>query len=188
MKILPRRLSKPRGAILLALGVVVVLSITTSTALAKPTAPADKHQQRLQRNEAQGQQTQQQHQQQHHEGDHVDINNEFGLGDHSSFHGAFDTDSSTGGEQLHKMIGVDYKPEGAARIEYGQLQQQQQQQADFLVRDGENAERDEDMRGENVGIVDRCLVFSDEFDKLDNSVWRVSFLFVSCENEGEERA
>lgn len=173
MKISPHRLSKPRGAILLALGVVVVLSITTSTALAKPTASADKHQQQHQRNEALGQHTQHQQQQQHHGGDHIDINGEIGLGDHSSFHAAFDTSSSIGGEQLHKMIGVDYKPEGAARIEYGQ---QQQQQADFSIRDGEDA----DMRGEVVGNVDRCLVFSDEFDKLDNSVWRVSFLFVSC--------
>lgn len=76
------------------------------------------------------------------------------------------------------MIGVDYKPEGAARIEYGQ------QQTDFLIRDGEDA----DIRGEVVRNADQCLVFSDEFDKLDNSVWRVSFSFVSCENEGEERA
>ncbi|KAF9136454.1 hypothetical protein BGX30_011175 [Mortierella sp. GBA39] len=167
MKISPHRLSKPRGAILLALGVVAVLSITTSTALAGSTTPADKHQQQHQRNEAQGQQTQQQHQQQHHEGDHVDVNGEFGLGDHSSLHAALDTSSSTGGEQLHKMIGVDYKPEGAARIEYGQ---QQQQQTDFMIRDGENTERDEDMRG--ASVADRCLVFSDEFDKLDNSVWR----------------
>ncbi|KAF9541998.1 hypothetical protein EC957_002501 [Mortierella hygrophila] len=170
MKISPHRLSKPRGTILLALGVVVILSITTSTALAKSTTPADKHQQQHQLNEAQGQQTQQQQQQQHHEGGHVDVNGEFGLGDHSSFHAALDTSSYTGGEQLHKMIGVDYKPEGAARIEYGQ--QQQQQQTDFMIRDGENTERDEEMRGASAGIADRCLVFSDEFDKLDNSVWR----------------
>ncbi|KAG0043570.1 hypothetical protein BGZ89_006390, partial [Linnemannia elongata] len=168
MKISPRRLSNPHGAILLALGVVVVLSITTSPALAKPTTSADKHQQQHQRNEAQEQQTEQQQQQQHHEGDHVDINGEFGLGDHSSFHAAFDTSSFTGGDQLHKMIGVDYKPEGSARIEYGQ----QQQQTDFLIRDGEDPERDGNMRGEDVGSANRCLVFSDEFDKLDNSVWR----------------
>lgn len=95
----------------------------------------------------------------------------------------FDTGSFTGGEQLHKMIGVDYKPEGSARIEYGQ----QQQQTDFLIRDGEDPERDGNMRGEDVGSADRCLVFSDEFDKLDNSVWRVSFCLFHARMKGRKR-
>ncbi|KAF8940282.1 hypothetical protein BGZ47_007804 [Haplosporangium gracile] len=186
MKISPHRLSTPRGAILLALG-VVVLSITTSTTFAKTTATDNQQQDQHHEAQAQAQQQEpQQQQQQHHEGDHVDINGKFGLGDHSSFHVAFDTGLSVGSEQLHKMIGVDYKPEGTAHIEYGQ---QQQQQADFSIFDGEDAKgkahrsarlnvdqqsrpRDGDMREENDKNENRCLMFSDEFDKLDNSVWK----------------
>ncbi|KAG0278786.1 hypothetical protein BGZ95_003184, partial [Linnemannia exigua] len=167
-------LTKPRGAILLALG-AVVLSISATTSFASTTD-----------NETQAQQQQQQ-QQQHH-GDHVDVNGEFALDD-STFHVAFETSSSIGSGvvagELHKMIGVDYKPQGASRIDYTHVQQQQQQ-TDFAIHDElENELENEDdnvqsndeqqsreMKGETVGNANRCLLFSDEFDKLDNSVWR----------------
>lgn len=193
MKMSPRRLSKPRGAILLALG-VVVLSITARTVLARSTA--DHQLQQRQHPEAQAQaqghqqEPQRKQQQQHHEqqsSDHADNNDELGLDDQGAFYAAFDTVPANGGEQLHKMIGVDYKPEGASRSDYNPGQQQQ---TDFEGRDGEDAgeneggnvrlnvgesnERDEAIDRENVGNASRCLLFSDEFDKLDNSVWRVS--------------
>ncbi|KAG0282419.1 hypothetical protein BGZ96_000490, partial [Linnemannia gamsii] len=189
MKISPRRLSKPRGAILLALG-VVVLSITARTALARSTANHQLQQRQHPETQAQahGHQQEPERKQQHHEqqsGDHADINDEFGLGDQGIFHTAFDTVSINVGEQLHKMIGVDYKPEEVSRIDYNPDQQQQTDSEGHDEEDaggnedgnvrlivGKSNERAEATVRENVGNASRCLLFSDEFDKLDNSVWR----------------
>ncbi|KAF9901319.1 hypothetical protein EC991_006275 [Linnemannia zychae] len=178
MKISPR-LTQPRGAILLALG-AVVLSITATTALASTADREQSH-----HNEAQAQQHQQQKQ---HHGEHVDINGEFALDD-STFHIALEAggnDGNSAAGELHKMIGVDYKPQGASHIDYTRVQQEQQQQAEFVVHEAnenenENADdnvrlnveqQSKEMKGKTVGNANRCLMFSDEFDKLDNSVWR----------------
>ncbi|KAF9119018.1 hypothetical protein BGW39_000669 [Mortierella sp. 14UC] len=156
MKISPR-LTKPRGAILLALR-VVVLSITATTTLA---STADKEQPH--HNEAQAQQQQHQQQKQHH-GEHVDINGEFALDD-STFHIAFETggkgDGNSAAGKLHKQ----------ADFEIHEANENENENADDNVR--LNVEQQSsNMKGENVGNANRCLLFSDEFDKLDNSVWR----------------
>ncbi|KAG0367746.1 concanavalin A-like lectin/glucanase domain-containing protein [Gamsiella multidivaricata] len=75
--------------------------------------------------------------------------------------------------ELHKMIGVDYRPDGSSKLGYGQSQQ-----VEFEITgvkdDNKNpsSTRSRQKFKSEFQSKDRCLLFVDEFDKLDNSVWR----------------
>ncbi|KAF9092514.1 hypothetical protein BGX23_004226 [Mortierella sp. AD031] len=172
MRVSSSQKSKP---FLLALG--LVLSITAATVFAK----SDHHHQQPQ--------PQHQHQQPPQQQQSSDVEN--GNGDFVLDELNVNEDGVvvTGGEgvvnDLHKMIGVDYNLDGGSRIDYTHVQQQ----SDFAIPSDESdvglkvehqhqsqhaqqqAKKQTKMHGDTI-VSNTCLLFSDEFDSLDNSVWR----------------
>ncbi|KAG0048552.1 hypothetical protein BGZ83_006515 [Gryganskiella cystojenkinii] len=90
---------------------------------------------------------------------------------------------------FQKMIGVDFRPDGHSRMEQHQQQQPQQQQQQIWSPSSssseDNQQQDRGMNALNINSQqkaevlcinknerDTCLLFSDEFDRLDNSVWK----------------
>jgi len=80
----------------------------------------------------------------------------------------------TDDSELQKMIGVDFRPDGHSRME--QLQQQTWSATsgteEHEVKDQDGEQQTERLSSTSV-TNDSCLLFADEFDTLDNSVWRV---------------
>lgn len=84
------------------------------------------------------------------------------------------------GPGLHKMIGVDYRPADLSAIgfeydRHAKLQAMEIKKAakDPLIKVG-SRQKSESI----VPLADTCLLFADEFDKLDNSIWRVSEMYA----------
>lgn len=77
---------------------------------------------------------------------------------------------------LQKMIGVDFRPDGHSRMD-------QQQQQHFWTTSSETEKNDDKTKGgeQTTELLsskstkkDECLIFMEEFDTLDNSVWKVT--------------
>ncbi|KAF9925062.1 hypothetical protein FBU30_005111 [Linnemannia zychae] len=158
---------------MLALGAVVLLLTTTTTTFAKH---ANEQYYRYEsegqiiQNKSPTQESQQQKQpqqpqpQEYHE--QIDMNSEFDLNEDNHY-----ISLDVNGGNLHKMIGVDYKPEGTAHIDYTNADPAQ---ADFSIHEMESESDAQAMNEETIQKADscKCLIFSDEFNKLDNSIWR----------------
>lgn len=77
---------------------------------------------------------------------------------------------------LHKNGGVDFRVEGGPRIDYQHIPSEASAASEY-----EAIKANVDGRTEVGDPQSKCLIFSDEFDKLDRSIWRVRvFRILFC--------
>ncbi|KAF8979219.1 hypothetical protein BGZ46_005687 [Entomortierella lignicola] len=77
---------------------------------------------------------------------------------------------------LHKMIGVDYRPGDSPNFDYEQALRSDIEDhvssSPVLKKDTHLKYDSQQMTNSDVSTPNSCLLFADEFDTLDNSVWR----------------